>query len=331
MNADSLIFIDNSIDPNEEYSFDYIINPEGKINTTGFTLQGYEYYLKDHLANIRVVLDKLGYIIKTADYYPYGLQFSSQIAGENKYLFNGKELQDELLGGVNLDWLDYGARMYDPQLGRWHVPDPLAEYHFNQTPYNYVLNNPLRYIDPFGLDTAGVEPNVIPEVTIVYFTDDKSDGTYYTNNGIEFTSADGGGFEKHRALNPDGQSENIDLFKAGRAPGRFSGRNGLTIPNFLKRISKLISSRKKTSDKDIKNENTGPGPETTSTGETVSHLEERMKPDTIYNTQNDTLHPALNGRRDWDSGYTPNAPMFIIDTSGNVSEILPPDVEHELK
>ncbi len=41
--------------------------------------------------------------------------------------------------------------MYDPSLGRWHVKDPLCEYHYNQTPYHYVLNNPLKYIDPFGL------------------------------------------------------------------------------------------------------------------------------------------------------------------------------------
>jgi len=80
----------------------------------------------------------------------------------NKYLYNGKELQDEQLGGVNLDWYDYGARFYDPALGRWHVPDPLAEYHFDVNPYHYVFNNPIRYTDPFGLDTIPTDPNGNP-------------------------------------------------------------------------------------------------------------------------------------------------------------------------
>ncbi len=74
----------------------------------------------------------------------------------------GKELQDEELGGVNLDWYDYGARFYDPALGRWHVPDPLAKFHFNVNPYHYVFNNPIRYINPFGLDTIPIGPGGQP-------------------------------------------------------------------------------------------------------------------------------------------------------------------------
>jgi len=45
---------------------------------------------------------------------------------------------------------DYGARFYDPALGRWHVTDNYMENNFSFTPYNYVQDNPLRYIDPDG-------------------------------------------------------------------------------------------------------------------------------------------------------------------------------------
>jgi RHS repeat-associated protein len=50
-----------------------------------------------------------------------------------------------------VNWYDYGARFYDASLGRWHVKDPLCEYAYNMTPYHYVTNNPMNYIDPFGL------------------------------------------------------------------------------------------------------------------------------------------------------------------------------------
>jgi len=49
---------------------------------------------------------------------------------------------------------DYGARFYDPVLGRFHVPDPLIEWHFNTTPYHYCFNNPINLFDEFGLDTT---------------------------------------------------------------------------------------------------------------------------------------------------------------------------------
>jgi RHS repeat-associated protein len=89
-------------------------------------------------------------VVQMDDYYPFGLTFNGyqrENLVQQNYLYNGKELQDEL----NLGWLDYGQRMYDAVLGRWWVIDPISNKMPAWSPYSYAFNNPIRFIDVGGL------------------------------------------------------------------------------------------------------------------------------------------------------------------------------------
>ncbi len=132
-------------------SLKYFITPEGRAVKSGSTWD-YEYNLKDHLGNTRVVIHKgsngLAEVLQERHYYPFGMEMSQLSSGTstNKYLYNGKEHQNDFA----LDWYDYGARFYDPELGRWHSVDPLADKYQSWSPYNYTLDNPINFIDPDG-------------------------------------------------------------------------------------------------------------------------------------------------------------------------------------
>ena len=86
---------------------------------------------------------------QTTGYYPFGLAHGHENLNLNRYLFSGKELQDQSLGGKLLGLYDFGSRFYDPTLGRWFNVDPRLEF---VSPYGYCANNPVLYIDPNGED-----------------------------------------------------------------------------------------------------------------------------------------------------------------------------------
>jgi RHS repeat-associated protein len=105
------------------------------------------FYHTDHLGSSSVVTDKAGVVVENLSYYPYGKTWSSTGTVNVTHKYTGQELDD------STGLYDYGARYYDPALGRFIspdtiVPDPGNPQALNR--YTYVLNNPLLYTDPSG-------------------------------------------------------------------------------------------------------------------------------------------------------------------------------------
>lgn len=151
---------------------------EGYVNITigkkGAITPNYVFNYTDHLGNVRMSYTFDAYlqilvILEENHYYPFGMKHTnynndefvynedsaenvvltpvSPILGSNyNYKYNGKELQEEL--GLNM--YDYGARNYDPALGRWMNMDKLAEGYEKFSPYVYAMNNPTYFVDPDG-------------------------------------------------------------------------------------------------------------------------------------------------------------------------------------
>ena len=129
----------------------YLVHPEGltRKSTIGFV---YYYAKRDHLGSTRVLCHASGNTLvadQATGYYPFGLAHGHENLNLNRYLFSGKELQDQSLGGKLLGLYDFGSRFYDPTLGRWFNVDPKLEF---VSPYGYCANNPVLYIDPNGED-----------------------------------------------------------------------------------------------------------------------------------------------------------------------------------
>ena len=124
-----------------------LLTEEGYINLTG--TQQYHYYLKDHQGNNRVVINQSGTVEETNHYYPFGGVFGTT-GNTQPYKYNGKELDTK----QGLNWYDYGARHYDAALGRFTTNDPLAEKYYSMSPYTYCADNPVKFIDPNGMEYA---------------------------------------------------------------------------------------------------------------------------------------------------------------------------------
>ena len=131
----------------------------------------YHYYLQDHQGNNRVIVDQTGQKKEVNHYYPFGGTFASADGNVQAYKYNGKELDTK----KGLNWYDYGARQYDPALGRFTAVDPLTEKYYEMSPYTYCGNNPIKYIDPTGMFYTGYTVNEKGHIKIV----SDEGGNYY--------------------------------------------------------------------------------------------------------------------------------------------------------
>ncbi len=168
---------------NDQFVFDNVNSVVMPVNTTALNAtqtltvpnlvipkSGYAYIYFSNESNTTVYFDNFmltdvrGAILEMNAYYPFGLAMAGisdkavkASYTENKYRYNKKELQhQEFSDGSGLEEYDFGARMQDPQLGVWHNADPMAETNRRWSPYVYGVDNPIRFIDPDGMDGEDV-------------------------------------------------------------------------------------------------------------------------------------------------------------------------------
>jgi len=126
-----------------------------------------QYELSDHLGNARVVLsdikegdwnttttaieDYRPQLLSRADYYAFGSLLPGRNYSSDSYRFgfNGMPKDDEMHIAIGTSY-DFGARLYDPRVGRWLSLDPLAEKYPSLSPYSFTADNPILFVDPNG-------------------------------------------------------------------------------------------------------------------------------------------------------------------------------------
>lgn len=203
---------------------DYIPTAEGRLSYgEGNWVQ--QYFLTDHLGNIRSIVEKnssystvTGYArqIWQQNYYPFGMKLGASYLGTtNKLCYNGKEEQDYALNGKNLEWLDYSARMYNSALAKWMNVDPLLERSRRWSPYNFAYNNPIRFIDPDGMQPYEFQYNI------------------ETQNMVQVGTAGGANFHSVAIVDNEGNTNETFYIKGSSVKVKQEGSNVTVSGDFV--------------------------------------------------------------------------------------------------
>lgn len=114
------------------------------------------HFVRDHLGSIRAVVDDTGTSLETDDYYPLGGPLPTGTATAlQPEKYQGKEWNTA--AGFNV--YDFGARLYDPGLGRWLSLDPMTEQYYFHSPYLFCAGNPMKFVDPEGTHWYTINEN----------------------------------------------------------------------------------------------------------------------------------------------------------------------------
>jgi len=227
-----------------------ILNSEGYVNNLLKEYGAmYCYNRKDHLGNIREVWQAAGIFPSATgqrtQYYPSGLPWAITTAADypsmQPYKFNGKQF-DEMHG---YDTYDYGARGYYAAMGRFTTIDPLAEKHYDISPYAYCSGNPINKIDPDGRsDFEDKDGNFTKHVednsNAVYQQTGSDTGLHYT---FEYYDSSSGGDYSPNIQTAIQEQQNLNLGNLALQEKVDADGNSTTYCNFsTQNVMKTVES-----------------------------------------------------------------------------------------